>query len=59
MTELASLCLGRTMTTPGLELDSSDERMEDAPPAEARAGTAGGGSAAAPGDGTPATPEDG
>lgn len=57
VTELARACLGRTITTPGLKSDSSDELMEDGSPAEAPAGTAGGSSAAAPGDGIPAAPE--
>lgn len=45
------------MTTPGLESDPSNERMEDAPRGEAHAGTAGGSSATAPGDEMPAPPD--
>lgn len=44
------------MATPGVETDSLDERMEDTSYGTAPAGTSSGGSAIAPGDGTPASP---
>lgn len=55
--ELAPPFFRRTITTPGLDSGSLDERVEDVPPAEAPDGTASGGSAAAPGDGMPAPPD--